>query len=135
MDGYYSIEELKNIGFAKVGEDVLISKKASLYGVSAMSIGNHVRIDDFALLVGNIEIHDYVHIAAFSNLHASRDGHIIFEDYSGVSANVTIYASSDLYDGSAMTARPGLSEESVSTVCRTVVIGKYSQIGTGSTVL
>lgn len=135
MDGYYSRDELLSLGFISIGDNVLISKKASIYGASKMSIGSNVRIDDFALLIGNIEIHDYVHIGAFCGLHASQDGRIIFEDFSGISSNVTIYASSDSFDGEFCTARPGLPDECVRSVCSTVMLGKYTQIGTGSTVI
>lgn len=134
-EGYYSLEELKSMGFAKLGEDVSISKKASIYGAEKMVIGSHVRIDDFALLIGNVEIHDYVHIGAYCGLHASKSGHIIFEDFSGISSNVTIYACSDSFDGEAMTARLGLPDECIDDICEVVRLGRYSQIGTGSTVL
>ncbi len=133
--GFYSKEELKNLGFSKLGDDVFISKKASIYGASQMVIGNHVRIDDFALLIGNIELHDYIHIGAYCGLHASKTGRIIFEDFSGISSNVNIYACSDNFDGEAMTARPGIPEICINNECELVRLEKYTQIGTGSTVL
>ncbi len=134
-NGYFSYEELLSFGFKTVGHNVLISKKASIYGASHMSIGSNVRIDDFAMLIGNIEIHNYIHIGAYCGLHASQEGKIVFEDFSGISSNVTIYASSDLFDGEYCTARPGLPEECVKTVCSIVRLGRFSQIGTGSTVI
>ncbi len=48
MNSFYSQEELKKIGFLSVGKNVLISKKASIYNPGVISVGNHVRIDDFA---------------------------------------------------------------------------------------
>ena len=135
MEGFFTEEELINIGFKSLGKNVLISKKASIYCASCISIGNNVRIDDFALLVGNIEIHDFVHIGAFCGLHASQDGKIIFEDFSGISSNVTIYASSDSFEGEYPCARPGLPDSCFKTICSVVRLGKYSQIGTGSTVI
>ena len=135
MRGYYSEKELRILGFKSIGKNVLISKKASIYGACEISIGDNVRIDDYSLLIGNIEIHNYIHIGAFCGLHASQGGHIVFEDYSGISSNVTIYASSDSFDGHYCTARPGLPKECIRTVCSEVRLGKYSQIGTGSTVI
>ena len=134
-DGYFSIDELLHFGFKSIGYNVLISKRASIYGAKGISIGNNVRIDDFVLLVGDIVIHDYVHIGAFSGLHASQGGRIVFEDFSGISSNVNIYASSDSFDGEYCTARPGLPDECMKTMCSEVRLGKYSQIGTGSTVI
>ena len=135
MDGYYSEKELKEMGFASLGTNVLISKKTSIYGARRMKIGSNVRIDDFCLLVGNIELHDYIHIGAYCGLHASQEGKILFDDFSGISSNVNIYASSDDFNGEYCTARPGLPEECVCSVCKKVILGKYSQIGTGSTVI
>lgn len=135
MDGFYSKEELLELGFKTIGNNVLISKKTSIYGAENMSIGNNVRIDDFCLLVGSIEIHDYVHIGAYCGLHASQGGKIVFDDYSGISSNVHIYASSDSFDGEYCTARPALPQNCSKTIAKVVYLGKYSQIGTGSTVI
>ncbi|MDR2409353.1 MAG: acyltransferase, partial [Bacteroidales bacterium] len=54
MNSFFSKEELKDIGFKSVGDNVLISRKASFYSVSNISIGSNVRIDDFCILSGNI---------------------------------------------------------------------------------
>lgn len=43
-------EEVEQMGFASVGENVFISTKASFYGVSKIHIGNNVRIDDFCVI-------------------------------------------------------------------------------------
>lgn len=133
-ENYFTKEELLSMGIQKVGENCTVSRKCSIYS-SGITLGNHVRIDDFCLLVGNITIEDYVHIGAFSGLHASKEGHIIFKAFSGISSNVHIYASSDRFDGDFITARPGLPDECMGDVCREVIFGKYSQIGTSSVVL
>ena len=56
MNSFYSQEELMKIGFLSVGKNVLISKKASIYNPSVISIGNNVRIDDFCILSGKVTI-------------------------------------------------------------------------------
>ncbi|PSU67593.1 hypothetical protein CTM67_20550, partial [Photobacterium phosphoreum] len=66
MMSFYSYEELKKIGFSSFGDNVLISKKASIYGASKIDIGNNVRIDDFCVLScsnGKFNIGNYIHIA------------------------------------------------------------------------
>ena len=73
MNSFYSIDEIKKIGFKSIGNNVLISKKASFYNAETMVIGNNVRIDDFCILSGIIEIRDYVHIAAYSGLFAGSE--------------------------------------------------------------
>ena len=42
-------EQIKKLGFASVGKDVLLSDKTSYYNCSNISIGDHVRIDDFCI--------------------------------------------------------------------------------------
>ena len=64
MDSFYSPEELKALGLKEYGEDVRISRKCSIYGAGKISLGSHVRIDDFCLLSGKISLGSYVHIAA-----------------------------------------------------------------------
>ena len=44
MNSFYSIDELKEIGFKEIGDNVLISRKSSIYGAKNISIGNNVRI-------------------------------------------------------------------------------------------
>ena len=49
MNSYYSEEELEKIGFKSYGRDVLISRKASIYGAENISIGNNEHIKMFYL--------------------------------------------------------------------------------------
>ena len=72
MNSYYDNAELLTLGLKHFGDNVLISKKASIYGANNIVIGNNVRIDDFVILSGNITIGDYVHIAAYSGLFANK---------------------------------------------------------------
>ena len=64
MTSFYTEEELKGLGFRHIGNGVCISRKASIYGAQNISLGDHVRIDDFCILSGRIEIGSYVHVAA-----------------------------------------------------------------------
>lgn len=76
-------DQILSMGFAQVGEHVMLSYKASFYGVERISRGSHVRIDDFCVLsagVGGVEIGNYVHIAAASLLLGA--GKITMHDYS-----------------------------------------------------
>ena len=79
--GFYTRDELEDFGFSRIGNNVLISRKASIYGAKNMKIGSNVRIDDFCLLVGSIFLGDYIHIAAYTGLHASM-GSIVIESFS-----------------------------------------------------
>ena len=71
---FYSKEELENLGFKFVGKNVSISKKSSFYNISNISVGDNVRIDDFCILSGNINIGSFVHIAAYSSIFSGEKG-------------------------------------------------------------
>ena len=87
-DSFYTREELDYLGIKEIGKDVLISKKASIYSPEKIKIGSHVRIDDFCILSGEIEIGNYVHISAYVALYGKAG--IKIGDFCGCSARCTI---------------------------------------------
>ena len=133
MSSFYTKEELKSVGFKYVGGGTLISRKASIYGAENISIGQNVRIDDFCILSGKIEIGNYVHIAAGVMLFGGEDG-ILLRDYVGISSRSVIYAASDDYSGQYMT-NPTVPEQYRHIISKTVCMEKHVLIGTGCTVL
>lgn len=133
VESFYSQEELAKLGLKCYGKDVLISKKASIYGVADIALGNNVRIDDFCVLSGNIRIGNYVHIAVYSALFGGQAG-IEMKDFSGLSSKSVIYAASDNYSGSTLT-NPTVSEKYRGLIERRVTVGRHVVVGTGSTIL
>ena len=133
MTSFYNREELLALGFKGVGEDVLVSRKASMYGVGNMTLGNHVRIDDFCVLSGKLTIGSYVHIAAGSMLFGGSAG-IILDDYAGLSSRCVVYAASDDYSGKHMT-NPTVPKQYLGVKESAVLVGKHCIIGSGSTIL
>jgi len=135
MTSYYNIEEVNTLGFKSVGQNVQISKKASLYGVSRISIGNNVRIDDFCVLSageGGIEIGNYVHIAVFCSLQG--EGKITLEDFVGLSSRVSVYSSNDDYFGHFM-ANPTIPSKYTGVTHAPVTLHKHALIGSGAILL
>lgn len=130
---FYSREELKQLGFKQLGNNVLISRKASIYGAEKMSIGNNVRIDDFCILSGKIVIGDFVHIAAYSALFGGSEG-IELKNFSGLSSRCVIYASSDDYSGEFLT-NPTIPDKYTNVINKKVVLEKHVIIGTGSSIM
>lgn len=130
---FYTEEELKEMGFAHLGEHVQISRKASIYGAGKISLGNHVRIDDFCVLSGKITLGNYIHIAVMTCLFGGNSG-ITFEDYSAISSRCAVYAVTDDYGGDYMT-NPTVPEKFTHVIDEPVVIGRHAIIGTGSTIL
>ena len=133
QNSFYSMEELKDMGFKSIGADLSISKKASFYGVENISIGSHVRIDDFCILSGEISIGDYIHIAAYSALYGSDAG-IQINEFANISSRVCIYAVTDDYSGESMTS-PMIPDEYKNLQKAPVYIGRHAIIGSGSVIL
>ena len=133
MNSFYSKAELVNLGFNKLGENVLISKKCSIYGAENITIGSNVRIDDFCILSGKITIDNYVHIAAASLLYGGSSG-INMKDFSCLSSRCAVYAISDDYSGKYMT-NSTVPEDLKNVISNEVIIGKHVVVGTGSTIL
>ena len=128
-------DQLMRKGFARVGENVQISDKASFYNCKKISICDNVRIDDFCILSagrGGIEIGSYVHIGAYSMLTGA--GKISLLDFSGLSSRVSIYSSSDDYSGASM-SNPTVPAEFTNVHHADVIIGRHAIIGSGSVVL
>lgn len=132
MNSFYTREELFQIGFNNLGENVLISRKASIYSPEMITIGNHVRIDDFCLLSGEITLGDYIHISAYSALYGKYG--IIMEDYTGLSPRTTIFSASDDFGGDFLIS-PMVKDEYTNIMGGKVTIKRYSQIGAGSIIL
>lgn len=133
MNSFLSENELKKIGFKKIGKNVLVSRNASIYGAENISLGNNIRIDDFCILSGTIDVGDYVHISAYTGLFAGDAG-IIISDYATISSRNCIYAISDDYSGEFMT-NPMIPEKYRNVRSERVIIEKYVIIGSGCTVL
>ena len=132
---FFSDAELFDLGFASLGENVKISRKASIYGAGQISIGNNVRVDDFCILSagdGGISIGSFIHIAAYSSLIGKE--RIELKDFSGLSARVSVYSSSDDYSGRWMT-NPTILDEFTGVKDAIVTLGRHVIVGAGSVVL
>lgn len=131
-NSFYSHEELQQIGFKSVGHDVLISRFARFYSEKDISIGNHVRIDDFSILSGNIVLGDYIHISGYCALYGKLG--IEMENFTGLSPRCSIFSASDDFSGSFYIG-PMVDEKLTNVTGGLVLIKQYSQIGASSVVM
>lgn len=129
---FYSNEELHEIGLANFGNNVLISKKASIYSASSIDIGDNVRIDDFCILSGRITLGNNIHIGAFCALYG-RFG-IDMADYTGLSPRTTIFSATDDFGGDFLIS-PMAPDEYTNVTGGVVKLEKYVQVGAGSIIL
>lgn len=133
-ESFYSSDELKKIGFKKIGNNIKISRFSRIYQPEKISIGNHVRIDDFCYIVGGKEIiiHDFVHIPTQCILNGY--GGIEMHDFSGLAYGVRLISASDDYSGKSMTS-PLIPDKFKQISSGKIVLEKYVLIGTNSIVL
>lgn len=129
---YYTDDEIHKFGFKKIGNNVKISRCTNIYNPNLISIGNNVRIDDFCILSGTINLGSFVHISSYCGLYGAAS--ITMEDFSGLSARVLVYSVSDDYSGKYMT-NPTVDEEFTHSIRSPVLIRRHSIIGAGSIIL
>ncbi len=129
---FYTEEELQAIGFRSIGSDVKISRKASIYSAGTISIGSHVRIDDFCIISGDITIGSYIHISAYTALYG-RFG-IVLEDYVTISGRVLVYSQSDDYSGRHLT-NPMVDASLTHITGAQVTFRQHAIVAAGCTIL
>lgn len=136
MIGYYSAEELARLGFAEVGENVRISKTATIYNTGSIRIGSHMRIDNFCIIAmsgaATLRIGNHTHISAFNFMNGLED--ITLGDFFTTAPYVRIFSSSDDYSGEHM-ANAMVPRAAIGTESAPVVAGRHVLIGTGCTIL
>ena len=132
---YLTQKELHNLQFKEIGENVLISDKASLYNCKNISIGSNVRIDDFCILSAGahgIIIMDNVHIACYVSIIGQEK--ISIGNYCGISARTSIYSSSDDYSGEFLFG-PTVNENLKNVTNKPVTISDFSIVGANSVIM
>lgn len=132
MMPYLSESALKDLGFKKVGRNVKISDKASIYDAHRMEIGDNARIDDFCVISGGVKIGMHVHIAAHCLVAGGEQG-ITMEDFSGLAYFVQIFSQSDDYSGRTMT-NPTVPVEFKQEFKAPVWLRRHVIIGAGSVI-
>ena len=97
---YYTSEDLRSLGIAKVGNNVLISRDTVITGLENIRIGNNVRIDSFNIILaqrGILQVGNNVHIEPSSSIVAHFG--IFIGDYCTISHGVRLFTASANYDG------------------------------------
>jgi len=133
MDNYYSVDELREFGVTKIGKNLKISRKASLYNCSRMEFGDYVRIDDFCVLSGKLVFGNHIHIAPFCLVAGANEG-VYFGDFSGLAYRVSIFTRSDDYSGTTLTNPTVPEKYRHATIKASINIGKHAIIGANTVV-
>lgn len=129
-------DELLDLGFRHIGEGVRVSTGATFYRPENMSIGDHSRIDDQAMLTagpeGSIDIGHHVYIGPACIIESPLRA--TFGDFSTLAGRVTIYGASDDYLGSTLT-NPTVPPELRGLQNSPIRIGRHAIVGAHSVVL
>lgn len=136
MIGYYDYTELQAMNFLSLGKDVRISKTSQLYNTERISIGNHVRIDNYCTIVpsgkARIIIGNYVQICAYNFLNGQAD--IIIEDYCSIGNFNQFFSSMDDFSGEHLSGAV-VPRELIGTYSKEIIVKKHSLIAPSSIIL
>lgn len=133
--GYFISPELRQMGFARVGENVAISRNCTIIGVPNVVIGDNVRIDGFTSIIapsGAVRIGNHVQVGIGCVLGGK--GGIVLEDYSSLSHGVRVLTAIDEFSGRRMT-NSTLPNDVLGVYVAPVEIGRFVPIGAGSLIL
>lgn len=133
--GFFVSDELVNMGFKYVGDNVKIAKNCTIIGLENISIGENVQIDENVFIganVGYFNIGNHVHIGGMCHLNCS--GGITLADFCGLSQGVRIYSMTDDYTGYSMT-NVTVPEKYKMLKIAPVVLEPHVLIGSGSVVM
>ena len=131
---YLSRESLERLGFAALGEDVLIHPTCVLVGCERMRIGSHVRIDPFCVVTmsADLVIGDRVHVSAHASLLGA--GGIVIGDFACVSHGARVLSSSGDFSGGQICV-PLVPPPHRHVVTARIEIGRHAVLGANSVIL
>ena len=127
---YLNNDQLKNLGFRRIGNNCKISKYIRTYKAN-IACGSFVRIDDDVILKGKIQIGSNVHLGRGCTLSGGSKG-IYVGNFSTFSNFVQIFSRSDDYRANALpsgTLNKKLTQKYCKLVESKILIGKGCLFG------
>ena len=127
-------EDLKALGFAALGENVLIHRTAVIVDCSKVSLGSRIRIDPFVIIStrGGVEFGNNIHIGGHSVMAGSAG--IRFEDFVNISHYVGIFTTNEDLRGRTL-SHPTVKGKFSAARIASISFGRHSVVGAGSLVL
>ena len=118
-----------------VGTNPFISAKAEIRRPHLVSIGNNVAIDSGVYITTQLELKDYIHIAAYTTIIGGKDGLLKMGNFSGISAGCRLICASDEYLGHGLIG-PTIPEQfHDNIICKPIVFEDFVTIGTNVVVM
>lgn len=129
---YLTEAELNKMNFKFIGNNVKISRKASIYNAEQIEIHDNSRIDDFCIISGRIRLGKYCHITPMCLIGGGLPG-VYIDDYSTLAYGVKVFSQSDDYSGESM-CNSLIPKEYKHEIMAPVFIKKFVIIGTNTVI-
>jgi galactoside O-acetyltransferase len=131
---FLSREVLETLGFARLGDDVLIHTTAVIVDCRKILLGSRVRIDPYVIIStrGGVEFGNNVHIGGHTDM--AGHGAIHFDDFTNISHYVGIYTSNDDFSGRTL-SNPTVPGGEKTARNASIEFGRHSCVGSGSLIL
>lgn len=131
---FLSADELVQLEFAELGDNVLVHETVVLVGTENISLGSNVRIDPYCVISAGkrVTIGSYVHIAAHVLL--SGQAGITVNDFAGISHGAKLLSTSDDFSGGVLTG-PTVPTDLRNVEKGCIVVSRHAVIGANSVVL
>jgi dTDP-4-amino-4,6-dideoxy-D-glucose acyltransferase len=125
---------LVELGFAKLGHQVLLHPTAVILDCARVSMGDYVRIDPYCVLstTGGIELGSYTHIG--SHCTVSGAAKVTLNDFSCLSHGVKIFSSRDDFSGETLT-NSSVPAHFRDILTGDVQVGRHVVVGAGAVIM
>ncbi|WP_227370546.1 acyltransferase [Halomonas sp. M20] len=130
---YLTQEALEALGFKKLGKNVKISDKASIYDHDRIEIDDNSRIDDFCVISGRVSIGKFCHISP-QCLVAGGELGVFLADFCGLAYGVKVFSQSDDYSGATLVSSL-VDKKYKNEFFSAVVLERHVIVGAGSIIL
>jgi dTDP-4-amino-4,6-dideoxy-D-glucose acyltransferase len=135
ISDFLDAEELAGLGFAAVGREMRVSRRAVFFAPGRISLGDYTRVDAFCILSAGppgLRVGRNVHISAYTAI-LGREA-VVIGDFATISVRCTILSSNDDYSGATMgnATVPAIYRGAVDAPVR---VHPHAMIGVGSILL
>jgi len=131
---YLSRDQLIDLGFASLGEDVLVHETCVLIGCENVELDDRVRIDPFCILTARerVTIGTRTHIGAHSALMGTAG--ISIGAYCGLSQGVRLLSAADDFKAGALIG-PQVPASLTAVQSGRIILDRFSVVGANCVVL
>ena len=117
------------------GEDVWIAETAYIRFPHLVKIGSHCAIDHNFYCTAQLELEDYVHIAARGLVIGGKDAKLTIMSFAEVSPNVSFICGSDAWNGDGLVSPLIPAKYRDKILNAPILLEPFSGAGTGSIIM